>query len=164
MRVAVDKGEPLVVNDTADNPGGGAPGDATHVLRALIEVAPENACFGYVYDPRIARQALEAGVGSVIDVSLGGRHDDLHGALLDLGVYVKAITDGRFVCSSSMLAGVPADYGLMVRLQVGGEGGLDVLVGSARSQVFDREVFTINGIDVTNYGLVVLKSSQHFRA
>src|SRR5207248_2494439 len=33
MRLARDATEwPVVINDTADNPGGGAPGDATHVL------------------------------------------------------------------------------------------------------------------------------------
>ena len=39
-----------------------------------------------------------------------------------------------------------------------------MLVGSRRSQVFDREVFTLNGIDVNTRDLIVLKSSQHFRA
>jgi len=164
ISIAVERGGPVVVNDTADNPGGGSPGDATHVLRALLESGAERACFGFVYDPEVARQAHEAGPGSVIEVALGGKHDELHGAPLELSAYVKTLSDGRFVHTSPMLAGVTANYGPMARLQIGGEHGLDVLVGSARSQVFDREVFALHGIDVTLCDLVVLKSSQHFRA
>jgi microcystin degradation protein MlrC len=153
-----------VVNDTADNPGGGTPGDATHVLRALVAADVGRACFGFIYDPEVAAQAHAAGPGSVIDVRLGGKHDDLHGAPLELSVYVKTLSDGRFVHTSPMLAGVKANYGPMARLQIGGREGIDVLVVSARSQVFDREVFALHGIDVTGCDLIVLKSSQHFRA
>jgi microcystin degradation protein MlrC len=162
--IVQDRGGPVVVNDTADNPGGGSPGDATHVLRALIEAEVERACFGYIFDPAVAAQAHSAGTGATIAVSLGGKHDQIHGEPLDLEVYVKSVTDGRFVHTSPMLAGVPGNYGPMARLQVGGMHGIDVLVGSRRSQVFDTEVFKLHGIDVTSYDLVVLKSSQHFRA
>lgn len=164
IAVVSERGGPVVVNDTADNPGGGTPGDATHVLRALVESGAERACFGFVYDPDVAKQAHAAGPGAVIDVRLGGKHDDLHGAPIETSAYVKCVTDGRFVYTSPMLAGVAANYGPMARLQIGGRGGLDVLVGSARSQVFDPEVFALHGIDVTRCDLVVLKSSQHFRA
>lgn len=164
MSIAADRGGPVVINDTADNPGGGTPGDATHVLRALIEAEPARGCFGFIYDPAVAQQAHNAGAGSTIEVSLGGKHDDLHGAPLDLTVYVKTTSDGRFVHTSPMLAGVEWPAAPMARLQVGGPNGLDVIVSSFRSQVFDREVFALHGIDVTTYDLVVVKSSQHFRA
>ncbi len=162
--VVADRGGPVVVNDTADNPGGGTPGDATHVLRALVDAAPERACFATIYDPAVASQAHDAGPGTVIAVSLGGKHDDLHGSPLELDVYVKCVTDGRFVYTSPMVAGVVADYGRSARLQVGGRNGLDIIVVSERSQVFDSGVFALHGIDVEAYDLVVLKSSQHFRA
>ena len=164
ISIAGERGGPVVVNDTADNPGGGTPGDATHVLRALLESGVERACFGFIYDPEVAQQAHDAGPGSTIDVRLGGKHDELHGAPLEVSAYVKTVSDGRFVHTSPMLAGVRANYGPMARLQVGTHREVDVLVGSARSQVFDAEVFALHGIDVTACDLVVLKSSQHFRA
>ena len=163
-RVVDERGGPVVINDTSDNPGGGSPGDSTHLLRSLIEMGAENTCFGYIFDPAVAKQAHDAGAGSTIDVALGGKHDDVHGSPLELSVYVKSTSDGRFEYTSPMLAGAWAKYGAMARLQVGGPGGLDVLVGSERSQVFDREVFALHGIDVTTYDIVALKSSQHFRA
>ena len=169
-----DRRGPVVMNDTADNPGGGAPGDATHLLRALLEarIADEHTvCFGVVYDPDTAAQAVAAGPGVEIEVVLGGRHDELHGPPVTGRAYVKAVSDGRFVQTSPMLAGVPRRLGPMARLQIGrpaeatpGFGGIDVIVGSRRSQVFDAEVFALHGIDVSTYDLVVVKSSQHFRA
>ncbi len=161
-RDAVAKGNvPVVINETCDNTGGGAPGDSTHLLRALIEAGVENTCFGFMYDPEVAEAAHRAGVGSKIDVTLGGKHDEMHGAPLNLSVYVKALTDGRFTYTNPMMAGLRENLGKMARLQVG---GIDVLVGSARSQTFDPEVFRLNGIDVTRFDIVALKSSQHFRA
>ncbi|MCP3854837.1 MAG: M81 family metallopeptidase [Actinomycetia bacterium] len=162
------RGGPVVVNETSDNPGGGTPGDATHLLRAMIEMGiadeVERVVFGCIYDPAVATQAHDAGVGATIEVRLGGKHDDLHGAPIEGSAYVKTLTDGEFVFSSPMLAGARSRWGPTVRLQMGGAGGLDVIVTSWRSQVFDREIFELCGIDVDRCDLIVLKSSQHFRA
>lgn len=161
LAIVAECGGPVVMNDTADNCGGGAPGDGTHVLRALLEAQPARATFGFLYDPEVAAAAHRAGVGATIDVRLGGKHDEIHGAPLELRVYVKALTDGRFTYSTPMLEGLGADYGPMARIQAE---GVDILVGSARSQTFDTEVFLLHGIDVTRYDIVALKSSNHFRA
>ncbi|HEU5425123.1 MAG TPA: M81 family metallopeptidase, partial [Nitrolancea sp.] len=67
------EGRPVVINDTADNPGGGAPGDATHLLRAMLEANLQDACFGYITDSETAAQAHAAGVGATIQVRLGGK-------------------------------------------------------------------------------------------
>lgn len=167
QQVLADRGGPVVINDTADNPGGGTPGDGTHLLGALIESGIENACFGFIFDAAVAEQAHAAGVGATITVSLGGKHGSLHGPPLELEVFVKTLTDGRFVYSNQMLAGVPASYGPSARIVVGGNhrglGGLDVIVTSRRSQTFDAGVFLLHGIDVTSRSVVALKSSQHFR-
>jgi microcystin degradation protein MlrC len=51
--------------------------------------------------------------------------------------------------------------GPMARLRID---DVDVLVGSKRDQIFDPEIFLINGIDVTRYEIVAVKSAVHFRA
>jgi microcystin degradation protein MlrC len=155
------EGKPVVINDTSDNSGGGAPGDSTHLLRAMLDAGVTDAVYGFLFDPEVAAAAHRAGVGATIDVRVGGKHDDLHGEPVPLRVYVKALTDGRFTYTTPMFGGMQASYGPMARLQVD---GLDLLVGSARSQTFDTEVFLLHGIDVTRYRIVALKSSNHFRA
>lgn len=158
---AKNPGAPIVINETSDNTGGGAPGDSTHLLRAMLDAKLEDACFAFMYDPEVAEVAHRAGVGATIDVKLGGKHDDIHGEPLDVRAYVKVLSDGRFTYSTPMMEGVRANHGLMARLVID---GIDVVVGSARSQTFDTGPFLLHGIDVRRYKIVALKSSQHFRA
>ena len=152
---------PVVINETSDNPGGGAPGDGTHLLRALLDANAAGTCFGFVYDRETAAQAHAAGVGATIRVSLGGKTDRLHGAPIEADAYVASLTDGRFIRQSPMGRGAQADLGRMARLRIG---AVDVLVSSVREQTLDAEVFLLHGIDVARYKIVGLKSSQHFRA
>jgi microcystin degradation protein MlrC len=157
--IAVGEG-PVVINETSDNPGGGAPGDGTHLLRAMLQARLDRACFGFICDPATAAAAAEAGPGAWMDVVLGGGTDQLHGAPIRARAFVKAITDGDFVLTN-WAPGLRMRLGTMVRLVID---GIDVIVGSRRSQTFDPELFLLHGIDVRRYRYVGLKSSQHFRA
>ena len=94
-------------------------------------------------------------------MSLGGRSGSLYGEPIEAPAKVVALSDGRFKASSPMMSGMPFDLGLSCRLEIG---GIDVVVTSRRSQVFDQEIFLLHGIDVTAYKIIALKSSQHFRA
>ena len=154
------KSLPVIINETSDNCGGGTPGDGTHLLRAMLDAGLENACFGFIVDPEVAAQAHKAGVGATIEVSLGGKYDDLHGEPLELLVYVKALHDGRLTMQA-MGKGSRINYGRMARLIVN---DMDIIVASNRSQTFDTEPFLALGIDVTRLDIVALKSSNHFRA
>ncbi len=154
-------GRPVIINETSDNPGGGAPGDATHLLRAMLDAKLEEACLGFMYDPETAAEAHKEGTGATIQVRLGGKHEPLHGEPIEAEAYVKCLTDGKFIQQSPMGYGARVDLGPMARLIIG---GIDVLVSSVRTQTLDAEVFLLHGIDVTRYKIVAIKSSNHFRA
>lgn len=151
---------PVVINETSDNCGGGAPGDGTHLLRAMLDAGLSRACFGFIVDPSVARQACEAGVGRTIEVSLGAKYDERHGRPIEARARVRALHDGRVVLQA-MFRGKRQDLGPLARLEIG---GIDVVVSSRRSQTFDAEPFLACGIDVARYQIVALKSSNHFRA
>jgi microcystin degradation protein MlrC len=153
-------GRPVVINETSDNPGGGAPGDGTHLLRALVARGVTGACFGIIADPETARRAHAAGVGAKLDVELGGKTDPLHGPPLRALAEVTHLSNGRFT-SRAMLAGVELNLGPMARLRVA---GVDVLVSSRAQQVFDPEPFRLHGLEPARCEIVALKSSHHFRA
>jgi len=155
------EGCPVVINETSDNPGGGAPCDATHLLRAMLDAGLTDACMGFMYDPETAAQAHKAGTGATIQVRLGGKHEPLHGEPIEAEAYVKCLTDGKFIQQSPMGYGARVDLGPMARLIIG---GIDVLVSSVRTQTLDAEVFLLHGIDVSRYKIVAIKSSNHFRA
>ena len=151
---------PVVINETCDNPGGGAPGDGTHLLRAMLDADLHDAAFGFVADPEVAAQAHRAGVGARLDLRLGGKHGDLHGSPIELSCVVRTLTDGRIVLQH-MLRGVLIDLGPSARLHCD---GVDVIVTSEPFQTLDAEIFLLHGIDVTRCSVVGLKSSAHFRA
>ncbi|MEM8768798.1 MAG: M81 family metallopeptidase [Pseudomonadota bacterium] len=153
---------PVVIHETSDNCGGGAPGDGTHLLRAMVEAQLPAACFGFVVDPVTARQAHKAGVGAEIEVAIGGLTDELHGEPLKAAAYVKALHDGRIILQA-MFKGTPLNLGPMARLKLRGT-DIEVIVASRRSQTFDPEPFLALGMDVNRYRYVALKSSNHFRA
>ena len=158
--LAIDGG-PVVINDTSDNPGGGSPGDSTHLLRAMLDAGLTDACYAFVYDPQTAALAHEVGVGQTVRVRLGGKTDAVHGTPIEAEAYIKGLTDGKFRYTTPMGRGMAADLGPMARLAIG---GIDVLVASERNQVLDDEVFLLHGIDVRRRKIVALKSSAHFRA
>lgn len=156
------RGAPVVINETDDNPGGGAPGDGTRLLRALIDAGfpPATVCFGFVWDLETAERAHAAGVGSRIDVRLGGKHDGLHGDPIEATATVLALSDGRWTLKL-MGAGSRINLRASALLRLA---GIDVVVTSRRQQTFDDGCFEIHGVDIADYDIVALKSSNHFRA
>lgn len=163
IRQALDTdGGPVVIAEVSDNPGGGSPGDGTHLLRALIDARLTSAAFGFIYDPETAQQAHDAGPGATIAARIGGKTDPaMMGAPVEVDAYVKSVTDGQFITQSPMGRGGRRSLGRMARLVVG---GVDIIVGSESNQTIDAELFLLHGIDVNRYRIVALKSQNHFLA
>ncbi|MDI6772402.1 MAG: M81 family metallopeptidase [bacterium] len=160
IRLEADGG-PVLINEISDNPGGGAPGDGTHLLRAMLDAGLTDSAFGTLYDPEVAEAAHQAGVGASIRVRLGAKTDALHGEPIDLEAYVKCLTDGKYRVSALMGRGWQVDLRKTARLA---SRGVDIVVASRRAQVLDPEPFLLHGIDVARCRIVGLKSSAHFRA
>ena len=159
--IVADGGDgPVVINETSDNCGGGAPGDGTHLLRAMLDAELERACFGFIVDPAVAAQAHTAGTGATIAVSLGGKYDDMHGSPIEADAYVKALHDGDVILQA-VGRGRRLPLGPLARLVID---GIDVVVATHRSQTLDAEPFLAVGIDIQRYDYVALKSSNHFRS
>jgi microcystin degradation protein MlrC len=152
---------PLVIADGTDNPGGGGYNDTTPVLQALLDAGIENAAVGTIYDPGTVQQAIEAGVGAEIEVSLGGHTDASMGAPVKAKATVKMLSDGVFRNDGPMNAGVESNMGPTAVLRIG---GVDVVTISNRIQTIDLQAFLSQGIDPHSKNVLVVKSVQHFRA
>lgn len=146
----------VVLADTADNPGGGAPGDNVSLLRALLARGIQNAALGAVWDPMSALVCAEAGVGACLMLRLGGKCGGASGDPLDLRVTVRAVSESH---TQHGLGGTPEPLGLSVWISCD---GIDIVVISIRSQVFSPDVFTGLGIDLTGKRIIAVKSSHHF--
>ena len=159
--MALSLGEgPILINDSADNPGSGAPGDGTYLLRELLRRDLPTA-YSFIYDPEVVQQAIAAGVGATISCRLGGKTDKLHGEPIELvDAKVRCISDGSFVRQSRMGLGSHNSLGPTVCLQVG---NVEIGVACVRTQVFDEGPFVTAGMTWRNKQLVALKSAQHFK-
>ena len=156
---------PVVINEASDNCGAGAPGDATHLLRAMLAAAlqlpPHSLAFSGMIDAVVAQQAHAAGVGATIAVELGGRtQPELTGAPLHVQAEVTSLSDGRLTLTH-WAPGLNIDMGASAGLEID---GVDVVVCSHRGQTLDATLLQLHGMDPAAYRLVGLKSECHFRA
>jgi microcystin degradation protein MlrC len=152
---------PVVLADVADNTGGGASGDGTEVLRALLKLNAQNAVVVTIPDPEATNHAFAVGVGGAFDCMVGGKIDDKHGAPVHVKGRVKLLSDGEYVHRGPMSTGLVAQIG---RTAVVVSGGVEIIINEFRFQPLDAEVPRSVGIDPRNKQIVVLKSAVHYRA
>ncbi|MEX3958892.1 M81 family metallopeptidase [Trinickia sp. EG282A] len=162
-RVAAEPGLPVVLCDTDDNPGAGAPSDNTAILRALVERNADRAVAAIVCDAQSALASHAVGAGARIRLALGGRAP-LRGNVPFEGVFiVERTTDGRFTGTGPMWRGSPIDLGPLALLRVE-HTGVHVIVSSRTMQAADQSIFRHVGIEPQTMRVLALKSSVHFRA
>lgn len=167
-RLVANKGPdagPVVMADLGDNPGGGSAGDGTTLLSELLKQDVQNGGFAIMRDPDTVAQCIEAGVGEHIQVTLGGKTDDMHGEPIKaVDGYVKAITDGEFLNTGPMGTGTENHLGRAVRLECGESNGVSVLLTENRMQPLDAEIWRHMTIQPERLDILIVKSLNHYRA
>ncbi len=164
VREALESSEwPVLLADTSDNPGGGAPTDGTQLLAELIRQKVKNAAFALIVDPESVETAIRSGVGEFVRLRLGGKTApaENHGFPLDIQAKVLTIADGKYIIRGPMCTGLSIDMGKTVVLDID---GIEVIVSELRTQPWDAEAFRRMGIDPANRKIIVVKSAAHFRA
>lgn len=162
MDEAIDKalaldGRPVVIADVSDNPGGGAPSDATFFLRRLLDRRIASAALGYFHDPMAVHACMEAGIGARFPLRIGGKCGPASGDPVDLLVTVRGVADNV----TQRFGHAPVNMGEAVWVE---SEGIDLLLNTVRTQVFHPEGFTKLGLDLGSRKLVIVKSTQHFHA
>ena len=158
---AANPGKPIVIADTQDNPGGGGDGDTTGMLRALV-AAKADAVLGLMIDADAAAAAHKAGIGSAIELSLGGRswHEDTP---FPIRATVEQLGDGQFTCTGGFYKGSNMQLGEMALIRIA-DTPTRVVIASKKVQAADQEMFRHLGVEPADERILVLKSSVHFRA
>jgi microcystin degradation protein MlrC len=154
-RALTVNGAPVVMADFADNAGGGAPSDATFVLRAALDRGLKDIAFGTFWDPVLVGMCIDAGVGAKIAVRIGGKIGPMSGNPVDLTVTVRGIARDAV----QHLGSAAMSMGDCVWLE---SDGLHILVNTRRTQTFHPEAFENTGMDLGAMKYIVVKSSQHF--
>ena len=152
------EGGPVVLADSADNPGGGASGDSTFILRRMVERGIGNAALGPMWDPVAVRIAFDAGVGAHLMLRIGGKIGPMSGEPIDLHSTVKALKADMVMTG---LANTQMQLGNCALIEAH---GIEIALVTLRNQAMGTDLFTQLGCDLPRKKIIVVKSSQHFYA
>ena len=153
---------PIILADTADNPGGGGRGNTAWLLAALHQAAVPRTALGVFVDPALAADAVAAGVGGRLH-AVFNREESAFSKRMAADAVVEAVSDGAAVGRRGVSAGRQFNLGPSALLRLEGS-GLRVVVGSLRRQLADPVMLEMFGIDIAGLACLVVKSRGHFRA
>ena len=141
--------------DMGDNVGGGSSADGTHLLAALVS-AKIARCFCCLYDPEAVKLCDEAEIGSTIQLTVGGKTDDLHGLPLSIEGRVVSFHEGKFQEPEPRHGGiVEFDQGRTAVLET--TSGLTLMLTSRRMVPFSLQQLIGCDLDPTSFRILVAK-------
>ena len=163
VKRAVDAGTsaPILLADVADNPGGGARGNTTWLLRALVDADAQAAVIGVFNDAALAAEAHQRGAGAAFEARFNRAKDHPFSQPFSATATVVSLSDGVYTGRRGMDKGIRSSMGPSALLQVG---GVAIVVISNRQQCMDPAQLELLGVDIAAARTVVLKSRGHFRA
>lgn len=153
---------PLLFADVADNPGGGARGNTTAVLRAFLDAGITRTAFGIHFDPALAAEAHARGKGARFTAVLNRDETTPGSDRLTATAEVMGVSDGEVVGRRGTIGGRRISLGVTAWLRL--EGRIDVVFVSIRHQCLDTAMLEHLGIDLRALRGIVVKSRGHFRA
>jgi microcystin degradation protein MlrC len=145
-------GGTVILVDAADATSSGASGDSNAILRALIEGDNTGRALFPIVDAPAVNAACEAGIGSTIEVTLGGTLDPGRFTPLPVEATVRLLSDGRIISESH---GIEWYAGTTAVLEVGRH---IVVVTSRPVSLYDRSLFYATGQDPKRFDVVIQKS------
>jgi microcystin degradation protein MlrC len=151
-------GQPIILADRWDNPGGGVAGDSTFLVEALLKHPSVPSAAGALWDAQAVEFCRAAGPGAQLALRFGGKATAGSGRPVDAAVTVRATTDELLIPFEQAMVSLGAAASVTIN------GHLDVVLASGRAQTFSPAVFSNLGIDLAAKKIVVVKSSNHFHA
>ncbi|MCB2008566.1 MAG: M81 family metallopeptidase [Rhodoferax sp.] len=155
--IALQESGTVVVADPSDNPGGGAPGDSTMILRRLIERKVTNVAVAPIWDPIAVHMCFMAGVGGNLRLRFGGKTAPTSGQPIDALVKVTRLQ--RDATQTFVDATVPLGDCAAIEFD-----GISVVLITKRTQALGSDLLTGMGVEIKGRKMVVVKSTNHFHA
>jgi microcystin degradation protein MlrC len=152
---------PVVLADAGDATNGGAIGDSTELLRAVLRRGGGDVVLS-IRDADAAAAAARAGEGAATAVELGAGAPGAYNERTQLDARVERLFDGEVVYTHPVNAGYRAATGPAALLR--GPGGLRVVVHTRSVGVIDPALYVALGVDVEHAGVLQAKSHVSFKA
>jgi len=162
VRIGLASEGTTIVGDTGDGPSGGAAGDNTAVLRALLAAGADKAgrlSYLALVDPGAVAQAVAAGLGATVTLRVGHKLSG-DGEPVSITGRVRVLTDGVFTQQDAGAQGLEVNFGPTAVIAIG---DLRLALRSLPSFEWDTGMYTSVGLPLRQAALVFVKSSSHFR-
>jgi microcystin degradation protein MlrC len=141
-----------ILTDAADATSSGASGDSNLIVRGLLKAGYEGKVLAPIVDPDAVQAALAAGVGRIVETTVGGKLDTRRFAPLPIRAQVTMLSEGRFRSESN---GALWDAGLTAVLAAE---NVTWVVTSRPVSLYDRSLFYAHGQDPQQFDAVIVKS------
>lgn len=152
---------PVLLVEPSDNVGAGAAGDATHLLRALVEYdVPASGVI--INDPQTVAALADAKPGDIRNAEIGGKSGEMGIEILPLEVEVVSRSDGRFVPEDQSVLSVQREV-VMGDCAVVRHGGITVLLTSRRTPPIDLRQWRSQGVGPEGLFMIALKTATEHR-
>jgi microcystin degradation protein MlrC len=155
---------PVLLVEPADNIGGGAPGDGTGVLRALLRHDMPNALV-CINDPGAVTALAGLKPGGTRRIAIGGRGSRLDPGPLEIDATFISRSDGRFELEDphSHLASMSGLHITMGPCAVVRAGGVTILLTSRKTPPFDLGQYRSQGIEPKDFAVIGVKAAVAHR-
>jgi microcystin degradation protein MlrC len=164
LRLQGHREGPVLLVEPSDSVWAGAPGDGTHVLRALMEYGVPDAGV-IINDPETVAALADVPMRERRDVAIGGKSGEIGAEPLPLEVEVVSRSSGRFVPESIpswpfVLPGGEVDMGpcSVVRCEE-----VTILLTSRRTPPFALRQWRSQGVDPEDLFVVGVKAAIEHR-
>jgi microcystin degradation protein MlrC len=162
IRAAASGHTPVLLIDLGDNIGGGSAGDGTVLLAELLRQKAKGF-IAVLYAPDAVKAAKSIGVGAMLETSVGGSIDQLHGNPMKVRGMVKSIHVGRWIEYEARHGGRRENNQGHTAVLDLGESNLLVL-NSLRTPPFSLGQLTSLGIDPRQAREIVVKAAVAYKA
>ena len=153
---------PVVLLDTGDNIGGGSPGDSTHLLAAAQRLGIRGI-FQTLCDPEAVEASSAAGIGTRVNLAVGGKTDLLHGAPVTIVGTVTVLFDGLFEDATPVHGGFRF-YDSGESALIATDDGHDLLLTSLPVGTTSLQQLRSVGIEPTTQPIIIAKGVNSPRA
>ena len=143
---------PVIFTDAADATSSGATGDSNLIIKGLRDAGYRKRVLAQIVDPAAAAAAHAAGGGATVNVGLGGAIDAVRFSPMPVTARVRLLSDGQ-ARLETMKTGLDAGPTAVLEFD-----NFTVVVFSKTLSLFDRAMYYANGLNPTDFDLIVVKS------
>lgn len=148
----------VILSDTGDAVYGGATGDGSCLIKEMLNQQIEGTALVPLIDPEVLEEAIKAGIGAEITISVYEEMDSSYSTPLKITGTVKTISEqleAKIGCWSNV------KIGRTVLLEIG---AIKLVLMEDKNYAINHPVLYENlGLDVSKAKMVVLKTGSNFQ-